>query len=185
VSTLDLFGESAFLAKHYGGVTGHEVTRPLGTITATDHHSLVAANLIRTDNTSDGHLRGLADMREPVRTVTTSNGHALVAAFMSTYYGTGLGRDLREPMATQTTKHRHALVTVQIDGVTYVITDIGMRMLKPGELKLMQGFPASYRLEGTQKLQVALIGNSVPPQLAEAVVRANAPRPSERGKAAS
>lgn len=175
---------TAFLAKHYGGVVGHEVTRPLGTITATDHHSLVAANLIRTDNQSDGRLRGLSDLRDPVKTITTSNGHALVAAFMSTYYGTGLGRDLREPMPTQTTKHRFALVTVVIDGVTYVVTDIRMRMLKPDpELKRMQGFPRAYRLEGSQKLKCALVGNSVPPQLTEAVVRANTPALPMRGKA--
>lgn len=175
---------AAFLAKHYGhGATrmggwpgGQDLGRPIGTVTTTDHHSVVAASLIRTDNTSDGRLRGLASPDEPLRTLTTSTGQTLVAAFLNTYYGNATDRDPREPLATQTTKHRHAVVTVEIDGVTYAIVDIRMRMLKPPELKLAQGFPASYRLEGTQKLQVALIGNSVPPQLAEAVVRANTPR---------
>lgn len=102
-------------------------------------------------------------------------GAKIVAAFLSTYYGQSVGQPVDQPMATQTTKHRHAVVTVEIDGVTYAIVDIRMRMVKAKELKLAQGFPRAYRLEGTQKLQVALIGNSVPPQLADAVVRANTP----------
>lgn len=140
-----------------------DLHKPLGTVVA------------GTDMQSDGRLRGLTPMDEPLKTVTTGNGHALVAAFLSTYYGQSVGQPVDAPMATQTTKHKHAVVTVEIDGVTYAIVDIRMRMLKPSELKLAQGFPASYRLEGSQKLQVRLIGNSVPPQLAAAVVRANTP----------
>ena len=176
---------AAFLAKHYGqGPSrtggwngGASLGKPLGTITTQDHHSLVAANLIRTDNTSDGRLRGLANPSEgPLTTVTTSTGHALVAAFMTKFYGTSIGASLGEPVPTITASGwHHGLVTVVIDGVTYVITDIRMRMLQPPELKLAQGFPWSYLLEGSKRLQVKLIGNSVPPQLAEAVVRANTP----------
>lgn len=174
---------AAFLAKHYGhGPSrkggwpgGASLEKPIGTLTTQDHHGLVAAHLIRTDMQSDGRLRGLASPDEPLKTVTTGGGQALVAAFLSTYYGQSVGQPVDAPMGTQTTKHRHAVVTVEIDGVTYAIVDIRMRMLKPSELKRAQGFPASYRLEGSQKLQVKLIGNSVPPQLAEAVVRANTP----------
>ncbi len=162
---------SAFLAKHYGGVVGHEATRPLGTVTATDHHSVVAAHLTKFYGTSTG-----SSATDPCPTVSAQagGGHmGLVAAFLSTYYGQSVGQPVDAPMGTQTTKHRHAVVTVEIDGVTYAIVDIRMRMLKPPELKLAQGFPADYLLEGSQKLQVKLIGNSVPPQLAAAVVAAN------------
>lgn len=169
---------AAFLAKHYGGVVGHEVTRPASTITGTDHHALVAANLLKLYGTNESG----APAGRPLGTVTAGGmKHGVVAAFLSTYYGKGGNHDVAEPMPTQTTKHRHSVVTVEIDGVTYAIVDIRMRMLKPSELKLAQGFPETYRLEGTQKLQVQLIGNSVPPQLADAVVRANTPnrRPLE------
>ena len=143
---------SAFIAKHYTDVVGHPPTRPLGTITTKDHHGLVVVDL------------------EP-----RAAGEAVdrVAAFVSTYYGQSVGRAADEPLGTITTKERHALVTVTIDGESYAIVDIRMRMLKPSELKLAQGFPASYRLDGSAKLQTKLIGNSVPPQLAAAVVRAN------------
>ena len=48
------------------------------------------------------------------------------------------------PLHTVTTLARHGLVTVEIDGSTYVVTDIGMRMLQPRELYRAQGFPDDY-----------------------------------------
>lgn len=72
------------------------------------------------------------------------------------------------------------LVTVIIDGQTYIITDIGMRMLSPRELFLCQGFPDSYIIDPivkgkplTKSAQVRMCGNSVCPQVAAALVRAN------------
>lgn len=59
-----------------------------------------------------------------------------------------------------------------IDGETYAIVDIGMRMLTPRELARAQGFPDSYILTGTKTEQIARIGDSVPPQVVEAIVRA-------------
>jgi site-specific DNA-cytosine methylase len=48
-------------------------------------------------------------------------------------------------------------------------------MLSPRELLNAQfgKYARNYILTGTKALQVARIGNSVPPELAEAVVRAN------------
>lgn len=141
----------AWIAKHYGGVTGHGPSRPLGTITATDSHGLAVA-----------HTCGGGDPKQ-------------VAAFLTTYYGQSVGQRVDAPLGTITTHDRHGLVAVELDGESHVVTDISMRMLKPSELKLAQGFPADYRLEGPAKLQTRLVGNSVPPQLSEAVVRANTP----------
>jgi DNA (cytosine-5)-methyltransferase 1 len=113
------------------------------------------------------------------------SGHAdKVAAFVSTYYGQSVGRAADQPLATITTRDRHALVTVRIDGQEHVVTDITHRMLQPSELALAQGFPTSYRLDGaTKATQVRLIGNSVPPQLSEAVVAANVPAHDRRAVA--
>ncbi|TKA91934.1 DNA cytosine methyltransferase [Guyparkeria sp. SB14A] len=153
---------SAFLAKHYTGVVGDDLRKPLPTITATDHNAPVAAKL----SPAGGDI-GRADK---------------VAAFLAPYYGSGsgeTGRDLRTPAPTITTKDRLQLVTVKIDGEQYVITDIGMRMLQPHELAMAQGFPASYRFDRAngkpvpKYVQVRLIGNSVCPPLARAIVEAN------------
>lgn len=43
------------------------------------------------------------------------------------------------------------------------------RVLLPDELKQIQGFPADYRVLGSQKDQVVQIGNAVPPQIIEAI----------------
>ncbi len=171
---------TAFLAKHYTGVIGTDLRQPIGTVTATDHHSVVAAHMINMK----GSARRSRAAGEPLSTVCASATHAgLVAAFMAPYYGSGsgeTGRDLRDPAPTCTTKDRLQLVTVNIDGSTYVITDIGMRMLQPRELFLANGFPEDYIIDqgaDGKKLpkyaQVRMCGNSVPPQWPEALVRAN------------
>lgn len=132
---------TAFLAKHYTGVTGTDLRKPLGTITQKDHHSLVTA-------------------------------------FMLKYYGTNYGHSLHDPAQTITKKARFGLVTIR--GEDYQIADIGMRMLKPHELYMAQGFPGDYithrDAQGnpiTQTEQVAKCGNSVAPPVVEAMVRAN------------
>jgi DNA (cytosine-5)-methyltransferase 1 len=69
---------------------------------------------------------------------------------------------------------------VDIEGVTYRIVDIGMRMLQPAELYRAQGFPEWYIIDRDYRgvkyakdKQVARCGNAVPPPFAEALVRAN------------
>ena len=81
-------------------------------------------------------------------------------------------------------------VTLTIDGTTFVVVDIGMRMLTPRELFRAQGFPDDYVIEGTwtppatpdgewrwhpitNDVQVSCCGNSVCPPLAAALARAN------------
>ncbi len=151
---------SAFLAKHYGGVVGTALTDSISTITARDHHSVVEAT-----------LEGVPDRRREVR------------AFLAAYYGSSdVGQPCADPLRTVVTKDRFGLVTVE--GVEHVITDVGMRMLEPHELLRAQfgRFAEGYDLSAakTKKDQVKLVGNSVCPEAAEAVVRANAPREMRR-----
>lgn len=158
---------AAYLAKHYGGVVGHGVEQPLGTVTTVDHHSLVSAFLTKFYGTNHS-----SDPCAPVSTVTSSGNHiGEVRAFLMKYYGTGNGQPIDEPAHTITTKDRLGLVTVH--GTEYQIVDIGLRMLQPRELARAQGMPDDYILEGTKTAQVAMIGNSVCPPVAEALVRAN------------
>lgn len=110
---------------------------------------------------------------DPMRTVTTGNHAFLVYSFLSKYFGTSIGVEVDAPLPTATGKDRFGLVTVTIDGETYVVVDIGMRMLTPRELARAQGFPDSYILTGTKTSQTHKIGNSVSPPVAEALVRAN------------
>jgi len=172
---------SAFLAKHYSGVVGSPLTEPVHTVTSVDHNSLVTAHIQRDFGQSVGH-----SVAEPMGTVTGGGGGkaALVRAFLVKYYGSEQDPKLLEPLHTVTTKDRFGLVTVR--GETYQITDIGMRMLQPRELADAQGFPKNYiinwgidstgkRITLTKEAQVRMIGNSVCPPMAAALVRANLP----------
>jgi DNA (cytosine-5)-methyltransferase 1 len=122
-----------------------------------------------------------ADVEEPMPTVTASGFHiAEVRAFLTAYYSDdhteGKGQSLLEPMRTVTTKARLGLVMVE--GVEHQIVDIGMRMLEPLPelLKAQFGrFAEGYDLSParTKAGMVRMIGNSVPPEVAEAIVRMN------------
>lgn len=176
---------SALITKHYGGVVGHEVTRPLGTVTAQDHHALSAAFLTKFYGTSTA-----APVQMPLPTVTGGGQHlAAVRAFLVGYYSQGGSRQmsLLDPLHTLTAKARFGIVHVH--GEPYQIVDIGMRMLQPHELFAAQGFPPSYVIAPTfngrpmtKTAQIELCGNSVVPQIAEAIVRAQFDR--ERRQAA-
>lgn len=163
---------AAFLAKHFTGVIGSPCDRPLGTVTAVDHHSLVTAHMTTLRRYSDGQ-----PSTEPLPTITAGGQHhALCAAFLTTYYSGGdQANPVDEPVPAIVTKARHGLVTVDINGTTYAIADIRLRMLKPAELAKAQGFPSGYALSGTIAEQIGRIGNSVCPPVAAALVTANLP----------
>lgn len=171
------------LIKHYGGVVGHGVERPIGTVTARDHHSLACAFLTKFY----GSARAGAQMTLPMPTITAGGnrggGHiAEVRAFLIQYYSAG-GRDqtrqLGLPLGTVTTHDRFGLVMVR--GEPYQIADIGMRMLSPPELFAAQDFPADYRLDVecngkplTKTALTRLAGNAVCRSVPRALVTANA-----------
>lgn len=138
------------------------------------------------------------DIREPLRTVVAGGvKHALVAAFITKGFGghSSPGGSLRDPLSTVTAKDHHGLVEVAFgdepervrafrdrmgvsDGPP--IFDIGFRPLRPRELATAQGFGPGYVLdpevEGkplSASAQVRMIGNSVVPQVAAAILRAN------------
>lgn len=178
---------AAFLAKHYGGNfagPGLAMTEPTSTVTTVDHHALVTSHLAVLRNNCDA-----VGVDVPMPTVTAGGTHiAEVRAFLVKYFGNERGGvDLADPMDTVTTRDRFGLVVV--DGVGHVIVDIGMRMLTPRELARAQGFPDSYDLgDGDREpfdvtaekplslsktAQVRMIGNSVCPPMARALVAAN------------
>jgi DNA (cytosine-5)-methyltransferase 1 len=185
IPTRSIFGRKRPLADNTlrriaRGVHRFVLDDPEPFVTAIDHHALVAAHIQRQFGNSVGH-----HALNPLGTVTAGGlgKSALVAALLTPYYGQGsgtTGRDLRQPAPTVTTVDRLQLITVTIDGTTYVLTDIGMRMLEPRELYRAQGFPDTYIIDPEvdgrrlpKSAQVRCCGNSVSPPVAEALVRAN------------
>lgn len=137
----------------------------------------VAASLITIDQQSSGpgacRPAGL-----PLSTTTTKARHALVAAFLTHYYSTGgQHQGPASPLHTITTKARHGLVTVSLDGETYVVTDIGFRMLDPVELGRAMSFPDDFRWIGpngepvSKRDRVVMIGNACPVNTVAAIMR--------------
>lgn len=163
-----------------GDSRGQLLTEPIKTIDTSNRYGLVSAFITKFYKTGIGQ-----SLEEPLHTITTSPGHfGLISAFLVKYYGTGDGQVLSEPLATITTKDRFGLVNViiEISGEKYIISDIFLRMLKPEELKVMQGFPKDYIIDRDinwkpypKSEQVARIGNSVVPIMAEKLVSANCP----------
>lgn len=161
-----------------GDSRGQRLDEPIKTIDTSNRYGLVTAFITKFYKTGVGQ-----GCNEPLHTITTSQGHfGVVSAFLVKYYGTGCGQTLDYPLATVTTKDRFGLVNVllDIDGEKYVISDILLRMLKPEELKVMQGFPADYIIDRDYNWnrypkaeQVARIGNSVVPMVAKAIIEAN------------
>jgi DNA (cytosine-5)-methyltransferase 1 len=160
----------AFLAKHFGGMVGTELPKPLPTTTQRGtQNQIVTANLLKLRGTcADGQR-----VDEPAPTISAQGTHvAEVRAFLVKYFGNEKhGIPVDAPASTVTAKERLGLVTIH--GEDWQIVDIGMRMLTPRELARCQGFPDDYILTGTKTSQVARIGNSVCPQVVEALVRAN------------
>lgn len=186
---------TAFLAQANGGfneTVGRALDEPSTTITTTgSQQQLVTAHLATLRRNCVG-----SDLDEPMPTATAGGEHhafvsyqlsqedeagALrVAAFLISYYGTDNVSGLDQPMPTATTRDRLALVTVWIRGEPWVIVDIKLRMLKPPELYGCQSFPADYIIDRghdgrpfSKSAQVRMVGNSVPPKPASAVIALN------------
>lgn len=185
---------AAFLAKHFGGheSPGQQLTFPLATVTARDHSAIVASHLLKFYGTS----RLGQEMTEPAPTERSAPHHAEVRAFLIPYFGTDQNTgSLFEPLPTITSKDRNALVIVMIHGEPYYMADIGMRMISVRERFRAQGFPDSYIIDLdvwtthnrktlkplkkpgwrplSQEAQGSMVGNSVNPQVAKAIVLAN------------
>lgn len=174
---------AAFLAQHNGGArmenaAGRPADAPLSTLTTRGtQQQIVAANLLSLH----GNARRDASIEDPHPTLCAGGQHsALIVNFLQKYYGQGLGQAATDPLHTLSTRDTFGLVTVEIDGTTYAIADIGMRMLTPREQFRAQGFADSYIIDRapdgrpmTKTEQTRMCGNSVCPPLAAALVKAN------------
>lgn len=166
-----------FITKFYRTCTGQSLFEPIHTITTSPGHFgnvtvyAMPKEKLFTDLQADHNEKSKVD--EVLQKCTW------VSQFIMEYYGSGIGQCLNDPLHTVVTKDRFALIT--ICGNEYVIMDIFLRMLKAEpELKLGQGFPEDYIIDKdyTGKMypghkQVARIGNSVVPIMAQKLVEAN------------
>ena len=185
-------GKAALCVSHAvkfrGTNYGYPMSDPVHTITAAGtHQGLVTSYL----NSFYGNAEDVgSSMDDPLRTVMTKDRFGkvdvvldpvtgalwdsetmeriiAVREFIQTYCGDDLGED-----------ERMGIVTIK--GLRYQIVDISLRMLKPRELYNAQGFRPDYIIDRTidhkpitGTAQVRMVGNSVCPPAAEAIIRAN------------
>lgn len=180
---------AAFLAQHHTGATGHDLRDPLSTIAATGSHQMpVAAWFAKYYGTGDG-----ARTDEPLHTITTKDrmGHMQAALQAPPFQPEheARARAVADFLREQGAWDGGEFATLNINGETYVVVDIGMRMLTPRELFNAQGFPPDYQIDGhwveidgdwtfkpiPKNVQVSCCGNSVCPDLARAIIAVNCP----------
>jgi DNA (cytosine-5)-methyltransferase 1 len=181
---------SAFFEQANGGFydgDGHAADAPMSTITsAGSNQRLITAYVVKYYS-SGGQSQG-AD--EPVHTLTAKARMGVVQVINVPV--DCLSPEHREK-ARQCAELLHQylpehfsepadMVLMSYRGTWWALIDITLRMLQPTELYGAQGFPSWYVIDQdykgkkyTKEQQVARCGNAVPPQFAEALVRANLP----------
>ncbi|MFQ6550471.1 DNA cytosine methyltransferase [Aestuariibius sp. 2305UL40-4] len=178
---------AAFLAQQNTGVVGHDPADPLSTIVGKGcTQTPVAAFFTKYYGTGDGLTHA-----DPLHTITVQDrfGHteASLTAPPFTPEHEARAREVAEFLRAHDAWDGGEFVIIEIDGETFVVVDLGMRMLTPRELFNAQGFPRDYVIEGywtedgeewvwhpfSKSEQISCVGNSVCPDLARALVQAN------------
>lgn len=184
---------AAFLAQQNGGPrmgahAGHDMANPISTIAASgSHQTPVAAFFAKYYGTGDG-----ARTDDPMHTITVKDRMAHMQAELAAPPFAPEHHSRARAVAEFLREHGAwaggEFVTLEIGGTSYVVIDIGMRMLTPRELFRAQGFPDDYVIEGVwcedeagewhwqpfaKDVQVSCCGNSVCPPVAAAIVGAN------------
>lgn len=178
-------GHSALIAPHLmtmrnAGKPYNGADEPTHTVTAGGAGlSLVAPFLGKYYGTGDGQR-----LDDPTHTVTVKDRFGFVegelAAPPLTEAQIARARQVADFMRAHGFWDEREFVEVEIDGVLFVIVDIGMRMLTPRELFNAQSFPPDYIIDLEyqgrplpKSTQISCCGNSVSPPVAAALVAAN------------
>ncbi|EOF5383641.1 DNA cytosine methyltransferase [Salmonella enterica] len=169
---------AAHLMVNNTGHPGGTLDNPAHTLTTGNHHAAITSHLVKLRGT----CRDGQPTSEPMPTVTAGGLHIgeVKTTLAVDEYDEHRAQQTLEFLREYCSEDCDGLVTVE--GITYRIVDIGMRMLQPHELYRAQGFPEWYIIDQDYRgkkyakdKQVARCGNAVPPPFAEALVRANLP----------
>lgn len=194
---------AAHLDVYYGAPneTGADPGDPARTSTGKDRMSLVAAWLEQANTGMVGH-----EARAPLSTIVAGGGdengwggatQRLVEArlemdggpvgrrdkvlqWLWSHFGMPTAEEWADPTRTLSARRKFGLLI--LDGVTWMVVDIGLRMLTPKELAAAMGLPPEFDLsvdfagDPIRKThQTQMIGNMVSPPPAAALIAANCP----------
>lgn len=177
----------AFVSKYYGGTykgAGSDVAAPLDTVTAEERHAVVSAFM--THFYKGGGTAQADSVNNPLHSITSNNKAGVVIVKLTKsdreVNNFGYWEEVRKLLNDYAgySLAEDELLLLDVNGEKCFISDIEMRMLLPKELYAAQGFPIDYKFEFdykgkpySKKAQIARCGNSVCPQMAEILVRAN------------
>ncbi|MFC3071502.1 DNA cytosine methyltransferase [Shinella pollutisoli] len=183
---------SAFVSRQFGTSTGHAMDAPSATAMGDGggKSALIAPYLQAYYGVDQD-----TPETEPVHTLTTKPRFGHVESKLSPPPFTADQASRAREVAAFLRAHGfwddREFVTIAIGGETFVVVDIGMRMLTPRELYNAQGFPPDYVIDGgwqtdedtgepvwvsfPKSVQVSCVGNSVSPPVMAALVAANCP----------
>lgn len=174
---------AANIVHYYGGADHASKTdSPLPTVTTLPRHYLTESHLCVLRKNMDCKA-----MDEPLPTLTAHAGHfAQVVTYIQKIDS---AQDLKNWDKVRELLNKYAgysiaedeILILEINGIQHFIADVGMRMLKPKELKLAQGFPEDYIIDiepyigkkYNEAKQIARLGNAVCPPVATALIRVN------------
>jgi DNA (cytosine-5)-methyltransferase 1 len=156
-----------FLMGNYSPGWCRPVTKPTGTITSIDSHTLFQMPLI-VENYGTSKSKKATD---PIGAITTNTNHGILSdenlnAFLTYYYsGSQQASRATDPINTITTGDRAAIVKGQVK-----LEDCYYRMLKPHEIQRAMAFHDEYIVLGNSKQKVKQLGNAVTPPVMEWLV---------------
>lgn len=180
-----------FLSAFHNGSDGHQRNYALGnsipTLDTQNRYGIAAPFVYQLT-----HGGRTATVDRPLPTITTANRGetGIVVPFVLTYYQNGRAYPVTDPLGTLTTHDRCALGYAVIQAAVSIeprtegerklyatmlelgVADVGFRMLANHELSAAQGFPASYIFHGNKGDVTRQIGNSVSPNVAQAITEA-------------
>ena len=163
------------IVEHMNNGRARSVKEPIGVQTTHDRYSIVQSFILGQ--------QGGASLRpdgEPCPTVATSGAIRKVDAVILDTSRPASGDSghvgsSKKPIRTLTTcDNVQGVFAVLDDGR---LLDVRIRMLKPSELAAAHSFPKDYKLSGSRADQVKQIGNSIPVQTANAIVKAMFEKP--------
>lgn len=174
----------AHIKRDFKSSIGHPADSPLGTVTAGGggKADIVTTHLVKLKGDNVGQ-----SVARPLATVTAGGLHHGEVRTKLSRAG-GVEKDAKRQKVREFSLKYLGMeqMTLTFDGEVWEVVDIGLRMLTPRELARAQGFPDSYTLapiiegKGRKKkgplsrtAQIRMIGNSVCPPLAAAIVKSN------------
>lgn len=188
--------QATFIKRDFGNSVGQSAGSPVGAITAggggkAELITLPLMTAYYSNSAGDGSQASSINYPMPSATTKARFGltHVDAAPPPISEAQMARARQVAEFLRRHGCWDGGEIVTLVVRGITYVIVDIGMRMLTPRELARAQGFPDSYHLAPiyrgkplSETEQRHKIGNSVCEKPAAAFVEANYRPPLEWGE---